>query len=88
MDQTNQTGQPAPDPTPRRMLALSTGLVIGTSLIFGALLGGVLGHFLLDNAFGLEHDVWVGAVVGAIVLVALGLGLVRFLATRVPDTPR
>ena len=84
----NLDRQPEVDPSPARMASLSMGLILSAGLIFGALIGGLIGHFWLDDAFGLGQDVLVGAIVGALVLAALGAGFVRALTARMSDRSR
>lgn len=80
--------QPEEDLSPSALASLSTGLVPSAGLIFGALIGALVGHFWLDDAFGLGQDVLVGAIIGAIVLAILGVLLVRLITARVADRMR
>ncbi len=74
--------QPEPDQPGYRLLSLGTGLVLGCGLILGALLGGLAGHFLLDDVFGTTGDIVVGAIVGAIIIAIIAVGGIRRLSAR------
>lgn len=69
--------EPEADASPARLVSLGLGLILSAGLIFGALIGALVGHFWLDGAFGLGRDVLVGALIGALVPAALGAGFVR-----------
>lgn len=79
--------QPEKDVPPSRMLSLSMGLLLGCGMILGTLLGALVGHFLLDDALGLgsEHDIWVGAIAGAIIVGVIAVVSVKALSARAAD---
>ena len=81
----NRDAQPEQDIRPSRLASLSMGLVVGSALLLGGLIGALIGHFLLEDAFGLGHDVTVGAVSGAIIAVALGILSVRAVSSHVAE---
>jgi F0F1-type ATP synthase assembly protein I len=68
--------QPEPDLSASETAAASMGLVLSSSLIIGTGVGAMVGHALLDNAFGLGQDVLLGAIVGALLLGSLGVAIV------------
>src|SRR5690625_4412565 len=74
--------QPEIDQPGYRLLSLGMGLLLGCGLILGALLGGLAGHFLLDDALGATGDIVVGAIVGAIIIAILVVLGIRTLSTR------
>jgi hypothetical protein len=74
--------QPEVDQPPYRLLSLSVGLLIGCGLILGALLGGLAGHFLLNDAFGFDHDILYGAIAGAIIVAIIAVASVKLLSGR------
>ena len=74
--------QPEIDQPGYRLLSLGTGLLVGCGLILGALLGGLAGHFLLDDVFGTTGDIVVGAIIGAVIIVLLAIGGIRRLSHR------
>lgn len=75
--------QPEQDIPPAQVVSLSMGLVLGSGLILGALIGALIGHFLLDNAFGFGHDIAVGALVGAAIAAIVSITTVKTLSSRV-----
>jgi len=84
----NLDTQPEQDARPARLVSLSMGLMLGCGLIMGALVGALLVHFLLDDAFGLGHDVTIGAIAGAIVGAILSVASVKALSSRVAEKNR
>lgn len=84
----NLDTQPEQDVRPSKLVSLSMGLMLGSGLIMGALIGALTGHFLLDDAFGLGHDVTVGAIAGAIAGAILSITSVKALSARVAEKHR
>ncbi|HWV34765.1 MAG TPA: hypothetical protein VNZ55_03980 [Thermomicrobiales bacterium] len=78
----NMDTQPEVDETPSELVSLSTGIVVALGFILGGLIGALLGHFWLDDAFGWGQDVTVGAVIGIIVGGALAITGERFAVHR------
>ena len=81
--QPNLDTQPEPDLPPAELASLSLGLFLGAGLVLGTMIGALIGHFWLDDAFGWGQDVLVGAVVGAILGALLSIGGVRLLTSRI-----
>lgn len=73
--------QPEPDLPPGTLVSLTMGLFLSTGLIVSAGLGAILGHHLLDNAFGLGQDIVIGAIAGALIGATLAIELVRTAAS-------
>jgi cation transporter-like permease len=78
--------QPEKDLPLSRLISLSMGLVAGCGLILGGLIGALVGHFLLENALGPELVVAVAAIVGAIVVVIIGVTSILFMSSRADAT--
>jgi len=64
------------------LVEMSTGLVIAVGFILGGMIGSLVGHFMLTDAFGLGQDVIVGGVIGIIVGGLLTLGIERMAIAR------
>ncbi len=60
--------QPEADRSASGLLSLSIGLILGCGLVIGGGIGALLGHFMLDNAFGWGQDVALGAILGVILI--------------------
>lgn len=75
--------QPEPDLPPSEFASLSLGLLLGSGVILGAMLGALFGHFQLDDAFGLGQDVLVGAIGGIILGAILSITAVKLIVARV-----
>lgn len=69
--------QPEVDLPPGTLASLSLGLILSTGLIIATGLGAILGHHLLHDAFGLDQDILIGAIAGAIIGATLAIELVR-----------
>jgi uncharacterized membrane protein YeaQ/YmgE (transglycosylase-associated protein family) len=76
-EQQNLDVQPEVDLPAGTLASLSMGLFFSTGLILAAGLGAILGHHLLHDAFGLEHDILLGAIVGAILGAVVAVESVR-----------
>jgi hypothetical protein len=76
--------QPETDMPGFRLLSLSVGLLAGCGLILGALLGSLVEHFVVDGVLGIgtNGDIWMGAVVGAIVVAIIAVFSVRRMSSR------
>lgn len=81
-DRPNLDIQPEPDLPASELASLSMGLLLGSGLILGALLGALFGHFQLNNAFGWGQDIAVGAVVGLVLGGLLSSLAVKLLSSR------
>jgi|GEM_PF-2010294 len=79
----NLNVQPEPDLPPSEIASLSLGLLLGSGVILGAMLGALFGHFQLDDAFGFGQDVLVGAIGGIILGILLSVTAVKLLVARV-----
>lgn len=74
--------QPEVDQPSYRLLSLGMGLLLGCGLILGTLLGALVGHFLLNDAFGFDHDILYGAIAGAIIVAVIAFASVKLLSGR------
>ena len=69
--------QPEYEETGIELLEMSTGLVLAVGFMLGGMFGSLIGHFMLNDAFGLDQDVIVGSIIGIIVG-----GLLAFVGER------
>ncbi len=80
--------QPEKDQPAWRLLSLGTGLIAGCGLILGALLGALVGHFLLEDALGTTLDIVIPAIIGGLVVVAIGVIAIRRMSSRIATSER
>lgn len=80
--------QPEQDLPKSNLLFQTVGLFAGCGLILGALPGALVGHFVLEDAFGLGTDsaIWLGALIGAIAVAMLASVLISTLSSRIAAT--
>jgi hypothetical protein len=74
--------QPEPDLSPSETAASAMGLVVASTLIIGTGIGAMVGHGMLENAFGLGQDILLGAIIGAILMGGLGISVVMAITAR------
>lgn len=65
-----------------QLATLGLGIFVGGGVLIGALLGAIVGHFWLDNAFGWDQDVLVGAIVGTVIGVLLTWAAMKVITHR------
>jgi uncharacterized protein (DUF2062 family) len=81
-DHVNLDVQPEPDLSPSETDPASMGLVVASTLIIGTGIGAMVGHGQFDNALGLGQDVLLGAIIGALLMGALGIAIVSAVTAR------